>query len=328
MNTLVDVKQFAAASVGVSKEHVRTAKPLLGGENHRQFRVSFDNHADVVVRINNLATEADRSRALIEARFLQNTRDIGPRLFGFDDNKTWFDEPTLCLEYIEGDTRTYAHYSSEHAQALGELAATVHDAPTDSFANKYLTVGEYAEDMFDTDRFTYAHAIPHIAELIEHSGDELTTQVQKHSAPLFSPPYSEVPLRVIHGDPSPENVIWNGMSPRLIDWEYARLGDAAEEVAIMLIVDDELPSELHHAFFTGYAKVHEPDDAFLARVEMWKIYKLYASGLWWLDRWKSTENATLARKDSSGSTADACFQQASIRFARLKRLLSQGASAR
>ena len=44
-------------------------------------------------------------------------------------------------------------------------------------------------------------------------------------------------LVLLHGDPGAANVIWTP-EPVLIDWEYARLGDPADEVAFGMAIAD------------------------------------------------------------------------------------------
>ena len=39
-------------------------------------------------------------------------------------------------------------------------------------------------------------------------------------------------LALLHGDIGPGNVLW-GPDPVLIDWEYTRLGDPADEIAYL-----------------------------------------------------------------------------------------------
>lgn len=53
---------------------------------------------------------------------------------------------------------------------------------------------------------------------------------------------SDEGLVLLHGDVAPGNVLWNPR-PCLIDWEYARLGDPADEMAYTFDQNALTPSQ-------------------------------------------------------------------------------------
>ena len=57
-------------------------------------------------------------------------------------------------------------------------------------------------------------------------------------------------LVLLHGDVAGGNLLWSPM-PVLIDWEYARMGDAADEVAY-IFNQNELSVADRLAFWRGY----------------------------------------------------------------------------
>jgi len=75
--------------------------------------------------------------------------------------------------------------------------------------------------------------------------------------------------------------------PVLIDWEYARLGDPADEIAYLFDQNGLSPGQ-RESFWRGYGDVVS-DQASLGhitdRVEWWEPVTLLGSALWWVERW-------------------------------------------
>ena len=81
-------------------------------------------------------------------------------------------------------------------------------------------------------------------------------------------------------------MLWNP-SPYLIDWEYARLGDPADEIAYTFD-QNALTASQREAFWAGYARglgdQSQPSDV-IERVRWWEPVTLLGSTLWWVQRW-------------------------------------------
>ena len=78
-----------------------------------------------------------------------------------------------------------------------------------------------------------------------------------------------------------------GPGPVLIDWEYARLGDPADEIAYLLDQNDLSPGQ-REAFWRGYnegASIQSPLKHITRRVDWWEPVTLLGSALWWVERW-------------------------------------------
>lgn len=86
---------------------------------------------------------------------------------------------------------------------------------------------------------------------------------------------------LIHGDLSAGNIIWNDARVALIDWEYARAGDPAEDLAYLL-GEQPLPvprvAELTRAYVAAGG---EP--RVVARMDAWQPLVLLDAALWWAD---------------------------------------------
>lgn len=75
-----------------------------------------------------------------------------------------------------------------------------------------------------------------------------------------------------HGDLGPGNILWPG--PVLIDWEYTRLGDAADEIAYVFDQNGLTPLQ-RDAFWRGY----RPTESVPGRVPWWEPVTLLGSAL-------------------------------------------------
>lgn len=76
------------------------------------------------------------------------------------------------------------------------------------------------------------------------------------------------------------------------DWEYAHVGDPADEIAY-IFAQHALAPERRRAFWSGYADARRGAvlEDVLERVGWWEPVTLFASGLWWLERWSRRADA-------------------------------------
>jgi len=92
------------------------------------------------------------------------------------------------------------------------------------------------------------------------------------------------PPVLVHSDIGAGNVLWPSLdNPVLIDWEDARMGDPAEEVAY-IITENRLDDIRRRAFLSAYCRMRETSTLFHARVRLWEPLTALFSALWWVDR--------------------------------------------
>src|SRR5579862_7544507 len=82
------------------------------------------------------------------------------------------------------------------------------------------------------------------ADVFAHGGE----QVRRSDA--FA---TDEPPALLHGDVGPDNMLWAD-TPVLIDWEYARLGDPADDIA-SVFAQNGLNGAQRRAFWVGYEVV-------------------------------------------------------------------------
>lgn len=86
---------------------------------------------------------------------------------------------------------------------------------------------------------------------------------------------------LIHGDLSVGNILWSDGGVSLIDWEYARPSDPAEELAY-LVSEQPVPDETVQRLRDAYIGHGGPPDAW-DRVAGWLPFTTLDSALWWCD---------------------------------------------
>jgi DNA-binding MarR family transcriptional regulator/aminoglycoside phosphotransferase (APT) family kinase protein len=84
------------------------------------------------------------------------------------------------------------------------------------------------------------------------------------------------PFRLLHGDLVEANVVWGPDGPALVDWEFWRMGDPAEDIAYLAEVN-RLPPAALEAVLEGYGR---PEVA--AAVGPWRALVALDAGGWYL----------------------------------------------
>jgi aminoglycoside phosphotransferase (APT) family kinase protein len=93
----------------------------------------------------------------------------------------------------------------------------------------------------------------------------------------------------LHGDLSAGNIIWDATSVTLIDWEYARSGDPAEDLAYLFV--EQPVSAGRYATFQRLYKAFGGDRSAFARVPAYSGLVALDSALWWADHAQLTGQA-------------------------------------
>jgi Ser/Thr protein kinase RdoA (MazF antagonist) len=197
-----------------------------------------------------------------EAAVLREIADlgVGPRLVASG-------EGTLVLAALPGETREGAP-APDDARVLGALVRRVHESRASA-------AGAWPGwDRPETSLARYhARVAATVADWASPALRARADAVLARLPPL--PDAGAPPFRRLHGDLWSGNVVWDGGSPRLVDWEYGRQGDPAEELAYLAEMDAYSRASLA-ALHAGY---DAPDVT--ARVDAWRPLVALAAGLWY-----------------------------------------------
>ncbi len=189
----------------------------------------------------------------------------------------------LVLSLLPGRTLPPGELGAARARRLGAVVRRLHESQTSAsggwpdWAGEARDLGAYHRRAAATVR---AWAPPQHRALAEAV---LAALPALPAAP-------EPGFRRLHGDLWSGNVLWDGDTPRLVDWEYSRHGDPAEELAYLIEMDGLGPA-LADAVLDGYAA---PEIA--PRVAAWRPLAALGAGLWYADLGLEDQAADLLRR--------------------------------
>lgn len=289
-----------------SDDRVLAVEALVPGENNAVYKVAYRDRqrgvTEVLVRVGRRDADA-RVRAEREAQVLAKVGGVaGPRLHDFSPEAPGWDRPLMCLEFLQGEQPDLAEVGADDLERLGRVVQWLHAQPVDDLEG-------WAVPGMGLSEYVRARWHDHLASRIGAIRDPLPSRLQERLTDALGVAAGAVEelaaaaaddrnrLALLHADISGANVIW-APEPVLIDWEYARLGDPADEVAY-LFTQNALPEPQQAAFWRGYAEELADTQArsVARRVRAWKPITLLGSVLWWLDAWSRTEAASVTVSD-------------------------------
>jgi aminoglycoside phosphotransferase (APT) family kinase protein len=293
---LGSLQGYVSSAVGCSPDRITEASQFQDGNRHAVYKVSYLSPAgtnkDLVVRVSFGGAAADCAQAEREARVLKKAGGTAaPLLYDFRCNSPWFETPTMCMEFVPGQQKELKSATPAEIERLGSVVAWAHDLPVDDLvdgSSEPSDVVSYAEGRLQSIISTLVWARDPLPVAIQSRLKSAADSVQRswEKARHDQSFNTGAALALLHGDPGPGNVLW-GPGPVLIDWEYARLGDPADEVAYLLD-QNELSLGQRQSFWRGYRDgvsaqaqlAHVVD-----RADWWEPVTLLGSTLWWVERW-------------------------------------------
>jgi Ser/Thr protein kinase RdoA (MazF antagonist) len=311
---LAAVRGYTSDVLDCPPERVAAASRFEDGNRHAVYKVSYvdaDGNADnVVLRVSLSADTTELVQAQREASVLGVVGGrAGPALLDFRATSAWFDAPTIMMCFVSGRQFDLRTANVAEIEQIGSLVARVHGQPTDDLTPLRSTTGDIATYADDRRNAILAGLVwarepvaPGVAARVQRAGDVIDRSWHEvwRDHPCFG---STGTLALLHGDIAFGNVLWDN-EPVLIDWEYARLGDPADEIAYVFD-QNGLSDQQRDAFWRGYRRssdTAQPDDI-VKRVTWWERLTLLGSTLWWLERWIRRTNA------ETSSTVDATVER-------------------
>jgi aminoglycoside phosphotransferase (APT) family kinase protein len=158
----------------------------------------------------------------------------------------------LVTEWLPGSPRPLSAMASADGRALGTTLRAVHRSVPGS--DLCSTPGGYARSRVEAVRRAARRAD------MEHE---------------ILVPASARTLMPIHGDLVEANIIWGPNGPALIDWEFWRQGDPAEDLAYLITLND-LPRRVIDDVTSGY----DTDEPW-ARVAAWRPIVTLEAAAWY-----------------------------------------------
>lgn len=207
-------------------------------------------------------------------------RSWAPRLV--DHGPGW-----MLSERLPGAPRPIATVGRRNARSLGNLVREAHEVRRASTGGLWswrepaLSLADYrSRRVEDTER------------LLAGGPDEgLARRGLARGNPTDGG--ETAPFRMLHGDLVEANVVWGPAGPALVDWEFWRMGDPAEDLAY-LIETNALPEAVSGPLLEGYACA-----GMAARVEEWRPLVAADAGAWYASEGLRVEAAVLLARARS-----------------------------
>lgn len=220
-----------------------------------------------------------------------------PLLYDSRSLSRWFETPVMCLQFVDGLQRDGSR-ALEEVESLGSVIASVHDLPTDDLVDLSPAAGTlaaYVDERLEKNASylrTLRGRLPmSIRSQVMRASSSVGASVERtRTAESFR---GDDPFVLLHGDASAGNIVWSEQ-PVLIDWEYARLGDPAEEIAY-IFGEHGFAAPQRRAFWSGYRRGTERRlEHVVERVGWWEPVTLLRSALVWLEQWSRRADADAA----------------------------------
>ena len=277
---------------------------IPGGQGHWLYKVicrwkENETPSALLLRIKiDISSAYERAKSEREARVLAFLNGkISPRLFDFDTSGQWFSQPVMCLSYIEGRAHCLNKLPVERLKQLGKTVAWLHSIKADQFdINFYEEEGQQYTNPIDylISRLEWdiSRIIPKEdmglppAPIIRRFW-EVHDRVYRYLLKKLNRNWLDdhLTLSLLHTDLGSDNIVWTPENnPVLIDWEYTRMGDPAEEIAY-IFTENQLEEAHRKAFWDGYSEQLPWDIVALKdRVLVWQPVTAFGA-IWWLDRY-------------------------------------------
>jgi thiamine kinase-like enzyme len=233
--------------------------PLDGGLTNRNYRVRLA-HGDYVIRLPGDDTAVLGIDRLAERAATEAAADagVGPEVAAFEHG-------CLVTRFIEGRPLSAAELRSPQrlAVAAAALRAVHAGPPLPAAFNGFRVVEAYREAALERggtvpDAYDRAHEL---AERIE--------------AALTGPEHAPVPC---HDDLLAANLLWDGHRIRIVDWEYAGMGDRFFDLG-NLAVNNEFGPDEERALIAAYFE--EPVTARrLAALRLQRLMSDFREAMW------------------------------------------------
>ena len=322
-----------AAMPDCSVGSVTVIERLASGENHVVYRCSYldrkGDTRDVVVR-GGSGDDAERTRAHREAAVMHKVGGVaGPEIYDFRPAWPGFPGPVACMQFVPGQQRELNSAHERDMQHLGGVVRGLHALSVEGLVElgpRDASFSGYAEERWRAHLDSRLQSIrdplpPVLQQRLRAAVGLVSDAIEQLTAHTDAGTNEELVL--LHADISGSNVIW-APHPVLIDWEYARFGDPADEVAY-LFTQNDLNQSQRAAFWRGYGHAMTASTLgdLMDRVRRWEPMTLLGSIMWWIDAWSRAEAALPVTSGSLPRTADYYLLQALDRLDRFDRMFLQ-----
>lgn len=204
--------------------------------------------------------DGDPTALAREARALRllDGADFAPRLIEHATGR-------LVTEALPGEPRELAELARDETRALGATLRQLHDRARRVRGGRHTWAGRATT--------LRAYGRRRLADIAPGAPAGLRRRVA--AGFTLVEPDDPQPFRMLHGDLVAANIVWTPR-PHLVDWEFWRTGDPAEDLAYLVAVN-RLGAGWERDLLDGY----RADPAIRARVAAWKDVTRLDAAAWY-----------------------------------------------
>jgi aminoglycoside phosphotransferase (APT) family kinase protein len=175
----------------------------------------------------------------------------------------------LTTEWIPGSPRRVGRLRAPDARALGDLVRRAH-ARVDTATGGLAGWPSRARSLR-----AYAGGRARDAAARTRTRSERALVDDALARVLAAPGADGMRFALLHGDLVEDNIVWPRTGPVLVDWEFWRMGDPAEDLAYLAAMNGA-PDRVRDAIHDGYAAPLP----LRKRADAWRSLVLADAGLW------------------------------------------------
>jgi thiamine kinase-like enzyme len=253
------------------------------GLHHLNFKLDISDGFKKCQAVLRLAgTTEDYSRLINEVWYLKKVGEgIAPKVLYHADTSA-LEMPVVITAFAAGVHLDFNNLDDTHIARLAEKLAAVHaikdthysigDAALPATRGTYRDYARSAIYEALTKPYNRAKKIPHDKVIVK----ACEALEQKLNSP--DPSWSQDTFSLGHGDVGIYNVLWSGHDLCLIDWDGARFGDPADDIAYIFAIN-HVSKQWQATFLDAYFRASKSKDV-ASRIETY-LLKNYIQDVVW-----------------------------------------------
>lgn len=233
---------------------------LNNGQNHHIYLAEADNK-HFIFRISfreeleaSLKNEFDTLKTI--------PANLGPEAYVFDDSKKLIPKAFMIQSFLKG----------HHVERFSDTFLITHARKMADLHSKNV-INQKPKSVYETFFERYNYSKKNQPELFKNdlSIEEVASKIEilfTQNEGIFQNINKSY---LIHGDLHHKNILIDAETIRYVDWEEARYGDNALDVATLLWFI-ELSQKQYETYFSAYQEIIQ-DESLEKRMNLWLIYK-------------------------------------------------------
>jgi thiamine kinase-like enzyme len=258
---------------------------LAQGLHHLNFKLVISDGTKTCQAVLRLPATAENHRALIhEVWYLEKLKgDLAPNIL-FHAETSSLNMPILITEFVSGVHIAFSELTDSQVTMLAKKLAKVHSIKGSSYspggAVLPVTDGTYRDYAKLTVREgidkPYARArktISHDSKTVQQARSLLEQKLVANDEP-----WNQNEFSLCHGDIGVYNVLWTDHNLYLIDWDDARFGDPADDIAYIFAIN-KVSTHWQDVFLNTYIHAAKAKDI-RSRIETYLLKNYLFDVVW------------------------------------------------